>query len=57
MDDTAIMPQAKQTNFVVWSAARRVGVAHTSADGSILVKLDAGEIAKGSNIFVLHPAR
>ena len=56
MDDTAIMPQAKETNFVVWSAARRVGVAHKSADGSILVKLDAGEVVKGSNIIILHPA-
>jgi hypothetical protein len=24
MDETAIVPQAKETNFVVWSAARRV---------------------------------
>jgi hypothetical protein len=57
MDDTAIVPQAKETNFVVWSAARRVGVANKSPDGSILVKLDPGEVVKGGNIFVLHPAR
>ena len=57
MDETAIVPQVKETNFVVWSAARRVGVANWSADGSILVKLDAGEVLKGGNIFILHPAR
>ena len=56
MDDTALMPQAKETNFVVWSAARRVGFAHKSADGCILVKLDAGEVVKASNIIILHPA-
>ena len=56
MDDTALMPQAKETNFVVWSAARRVGVAHAAAGGSILVKLDAGEVVKASNIIILHPA-
>jgi hypothetical protein len=57
MDDIAIGSHPKETNFVVWSAARRVGVAHKSADGSILVRLDAGEVVKGGNIFVLHPAR
>jgi hypothetical protein len=57
MDDTAIVPQAEESNFVVWCAARRVGVANKSLDGSILVKLDPCEVVKGGNIFVLHPAR
>jgi hypothetical protein len=55
--NTAIEPQAKETNFFVWSAARRIGVAHKSADGGIVVKLDPGEVVKSGNLFILHPAR
>jgi hypothetical protein len=58
MDETtAIEPQAKETNFLVWSAARRIGVAHKSAGGGIVVKLDPGEVVKSGNLFILHPTR
>jgi hypothetical protein len=55
-ENTAIQPLAKETNFLVWSAARRIGVAHKSTDGGIVVKLDPGEVVKSANIFILHPA-
>jgi hypothetical protein len=56
-ENTVIAPQAPETNFFVWSAARRIGVGHKSADGSIVVKLDPGEVVKSGNLFILHPAR
>jgi hypothetical protein len=56
-DNTAIDPHAKETSFHVWSAFRRIGVAHKSADGDIVVKLDPGEVVKGGNRLTLHPAR
>ena len=46
----------KEANFLVWSAARRIGVARKSADGGIVVKLDPGEVVKSGNLFTLHPA-
>jgi hypothetical protein len=39
-ENPAIEPPPKETNFLVWSAARRIGVARKSADGGIVVKLD-----------------
>jgi hypothetical protein len=56
-ETTTIEPQAAETNFLVWSAARRIGIARKSADGGIVVKLDPGEVVKGGHIFILHPAR
>jgi hypothetical protein len=56
-ENTPIGPQAEETNFLVWSAARRIGTAHKSADGSIVVKLDPGEVVKSGNLFTLHPTR
>ena len=57
-ENTAIEPQAQETKYVVWSAAaRQIGVAHKSADGAIVVKLDPGEVVKGGSLFTLHPTR
>jgi hypothetical protein len=56
-ENTPIGPQAEETNFLVWRAARRSGTARKSADDSIVVKLDPGEVVKGGNPFTLHPLR
>jgi hypothetical protein len=56
-EDSPIGPRAEETNFLVWSAARRIGTARKYADGSIVVKLDPGEVVKGGNLFALHPLR
>jgi hypothetical protein len=56
-DSTAIEPQPEETVFLVWSASRRIGFAHTTEGGGIVVKLDPGEIVKSGNVFVLHPVR
>jgi hypothetical protein len=55
-DNTAIKPDARQADFWVWSAARRIGTARWNADGAILVKLDAGEMVKSGGFF-LYPVR
>jgi hypothetical protein len=56
MDETTAI-ELQETNFLVWSAARRIGVAHKSAGGGIVVKLDPGEVVKSGNLFILHPTR
>ena len=56
-ENTPIGPQAEETNFVVWSAARRIGTARKSPDGCIVVKLDPDEIVKSGNLFTLYPLR
>jgi hypothetical protein len=53
-ENTVIEPQPQETIFLVWSGARRIGVAEKSAGGGIVVKLDPGEIFKSGNLFVLH---
>jgi hypothetical protein len=53
-ESTAIQAQPQETIFLVWSGARRIGVAEKSAGGGIVVKLDPGEIFKSGNLFVLH---
>jgi hypothetical protein len=49
-ENTAIEPQPQETIFLVWSGTRRIGVAHQSAGGGIVVKLDRGEVVKSGNI-------
>jgi hypothetical protein len=56
-ENAAFEPPPKETNFLVWSAARRIGVACKSADGGIVAKLDPGEVVKSGNLFTIHPAR
>jgi hypothetical protein len=56
-ENTAIEPLPEETVFLVWSASRRIGFAHTTEGGGIVVKLDPGEIVKSGNVFVLHPVR
>jgi hypothetical protein len=56
-ENTPIGPQAEETDFLVWSGARRIGTARKTADGSIVVKLDSGEVVKSGNLFTLHPVR
>ena len=56
MDENTAIEQAREADFLVWSAARRIGVARKSADGGIVVKLDPGEIVKSGNVIHLHPA-
>jgi hypothetical protein len=56
-ENAAIEPQPQETSFLVWSAARPIGVANKSEDGGIVVKLDPGEVVKSGNIFILYPVR
>jgi hypothetical protein len=57
MHENTAIAQPQETSFLVWSAARPIGVAHKSADGGIVVKLDAGEVVKSDNMFTLYPVR
>jgi hypothetical protein len=56
-ENAAIEPQPQETSFLVWRAARPIGVANKSEDGGIVVKLDPGEVVKSGNIFILYPVR
>jgi hypothetical protein len=56
-ENTAIEPQPQETTFLVWRACRPIGVAHKSEDGGIVVRLDAGEVVKSGNTFILYPVR
>jgi hypothetical protein len=55
-ENTAIEPQPRETSFLVWSAARRIGVAYKSPDGGSVVKRDPGDVVKSGNLFVLRPS-
>jgi hypothetical protein len=57
MHENTAIAQPQETSFLVWSAARPIGVANKSADGGIVVKLDAGEVVKSDNMFTLYPVR
>ena len=51
---SAPQPQANKVDFDVWHSFTKVGTAHRTADGHIIVKLDA-EVRVISG-FILYPA-
>ena len=48
-------PEADNVDFEVWHSARKVGTARRTAEGYIIVKLDADVQVKSG--FILHPVR
>jgi hypothetical protein len=52
---TSTEPQADNVDFEVWYSSKKVGTARRTAEGYIIVKLDADVQVKSS--FILHPVR